>query len=123
MLYVKADRYKDKIAAACPLSAREAKNLDEYFKIGLTFSSNALEGNTLTITETKVLLEDGLTVGGQAYTKNTRNTPSLKMGYSIYGAVRLACPKPTAPFAVNGGKEKCSALQLGQACFSVNTTL
>lgn len=41
------------------------KNLEEYFKIGLTFSSNALEGNTLTITETKVLLEDGLTVGGK----------------------------------------------------------
>lgn len=64
-LYEKANRYKDKIAAARPLSAREAKNLDEYFKIGLTFSSNALEGNTLTITETKVLLEDGLTVGGK----------------------------------------------------------
>jgi len=65
LLYEKADRYKDKIASARPLGAREAKNLDEYFKIGLTFSSNALEGNTLTITETKVLLEDGLTVGGK----------------------------------------------------------
>jgi Fic family protein len=46
LLYEKANRYKDKIAAARPLSTREAKNLDEYFKIGLTFSGNALEGNT-----------------------------------------------------------------------------
>jgi Fic family protein len=65
LLYEKADRYKNRIASARPLGAREAKNLDEYFKVGLTFSSNALEGNTLTITETKVLLEDGLTVGGK----------------------------------------------------------
>ena len=64
-LYEKADRYKVKIDSARPLSERESKNLYDYFKIGLTFSSNALEGNTLTITETKVLLEDGLTVGGK----------------------------------------------------------
>jgi len=31
----------------------------------LTWSSNALEGNTYTESETKVLLEDGLTVGGK----------------------------------------------------------
>ena len=35
------------------------------YKIGLTYSSNALEGNSLTETETKILLEDGLTVGGK----------------------------------------------------------
>jgi Fic family protein len=39
--------------------------LKEYFRIGLTYSSNALEGNTLTETETKVILEDGLTIGGK----------------------------------------------------------
>jgi Fic family protein len=46
----------------------EGKLLDEikaYYRIGLTWSSNALEGNTLTESETKVLLEDGLTVGGK----------------------------------------------------------
>lgn len=64
-LYEKADRYKAKIDSVRPLTEREAKNLDDYFKIGLTFSSNAIEGNTLTISETKVLLEDGLTVGGK----------------------------------------------------------
>jgi len=65
LLYEKADRYKAEIDSARPLSARENKNLNDYFKIGLIFSSNALEGNTLTITETKVLLEDGLAVGGK----------------------------------------------------------
>src|SRR5579863_4551125 len=39
--------------------------LKQYFRIGLTYSSNALEGNTLTETETKVIIEDGLTIGGK----------------------------------------------------------
>ena len=41
------------------------KELDSYFRIGMTYSSNALEGNSLTLSETKVLLEDGITVGGK----------------------------------------------------------
>ena len=64
-LFEKADRYKTKIDSARPLSERETKSLEEYFKIGLTYSSNAIEGNTLSLSETKVLLEDGLTVGGK----------------------------------------------------------
>ncbi len=39
--------------------------LRRYYRIGLTWSSNGLEGNNLTESETKVLLEDGLTVGGK----------------------------------------------------------
>ena len=64
-LFNKADQYKKIIQAARPLKPEEIKKLDAYFKIGLTYSSNALEGNTLTISETKVLLEDGLTAGGK----------------------------------------------------------
>jgi len=48
-----------------PLAPAEVKELDAYFRIGMTYSSNALEGNTLTLSETKVLLEDGITVGGK----------------------------------------------------------
>ncbi|MDO5843524.1 MAG: Fic family protein [Methanocorpusculum sp.] len=36
-----------------------------YYKIGLTYSSNALEGNSLTESETKIVLEDGLTIDGK----------------------------------------------------------
>lgn len=48
-----------------PLTADEVRELDAYYRIGATYSSNALEGNSLTLTETKVLLEDGITVGGK----------------------------------------------------------
>jgi len=64
-LLQKADTYKEKISAARPLEKEELKSLDNYFRIGFTYSSNALEGNTLTISETKILLEDGITVGGK----------------------------------------------------------
>lgn len=64
-LLQKADSYKQKISSARPLEKDELKSLDDYFRIGFTYSSNALEGNTLTISETKILLEDGITVGGR----------------------------------------------------------
>lgn len=64
-LLKKIDSYQDKINAHRPLKAAEVRELDQYYKIGTTYSSNALEGNSLTLTETKVLLEDGITVGGK----------------------------------------------------------
>lgn len=64
-LLQKADSYKQKISSARPLAKEELKSLDDYFRVGFTYSSNALEGNTLTISETKILLEDGITVGGR----------------------------------------------------------
>lgn len=48
-----------------PFEGEMLEQLKDYYRIGLTWSSNALEGNTLTESETKVLLEDGLTVGGK----------------------------------------------------------
>jgi len=64
-LFAKADKYKADICSARPLGYDELKDLDNYFRVGLTYSSNALEGNSLTIAETKILLEDGITVGGK----------------------------------------------------------
>ena len=48
-----------------PLSRHALKQLKEYYRIGLTYSSNALEGNSLTETETKIVLEEGITIGGK----------------------------------------------------------
>ena len=59
------DAYAAVIRACRPLSEAEVKELDAYYRIGITYSSNALEGNSLTLSETKVLLEDGITVGGK----------------------------------------------------------
>ena len=59
------DKLQEKIRAHRPLDSYEVKQLKEYYRIGLTWSSNALEGNSLTESETKVVLEDGITIGGK----------------------------------------------------------
>ena len=64
-MFENVDRNKARIDALRPLPTSLLQQIRNYYKIGLTYSSNALEGNSLTETETKVLLEDGLTVGGK----------------------------------------------------------
>ena len=59
------DAKQKRINKQMPLNQTQIKNLKEYFKVGLTYASNALEGNTLTESETKVVLEDGVAIGGK----------------------------------------------------------
>lgn len=63
--FAQNDEYKAKINALRPLSNEVLTQVKEYYKIGLTYASNALEGNTLSLVETKVVLEDGITIGGK----------------------------------------------------------
>lgn len=63
--FIQNDEYKAKINALRPLSNEALAQIKEYYKVGLTYASNALEGNTLNLAETKVVLEDGLTIGGK----------------------------------------------------------
>ena len=59
------DELKAKIDSFRPLSEDILVQIQEYYKIALTYSSNALEGNTLDLAETKVVIEDGLTINGK----------------------------------------------------------
>lgn len=52
----------DTINTVRPFDQAQLKNLQQWFKIGFVQTSNALEGNTLTLSEVKVLLEDGVTI-------------------------------------------------------------
>lgn len=61
----KVDEAQGAINALRPFSNEMNHQIKEYFRIGLTYSSNALEGNSLTISETKVVIEDGLTIAGK----------------------------------------------------------
>jgi len=59
------DRLQAEINKLKPLNKQLLTQQKEYFRIGLTYSSNALEGNSLTETETKIVIEDGITIGGK----------------------------------------------------------
>lgn len=56
---VRLDQYR-------PLPPDLVRNLEEWYRVELTFTSNAIEGNTLTRRETALVLEKGLTVGGKS---------------------------------------------------------
>ncbi len=64
-LIQRIEALKERIDERRPLTGTERQQLREYYRIALTYASNALEGNTLTESETKVVLEDGITIGGK----------------------------------------------------------
>src|ERR1700682_2175756 len=64
-IFKEINSLQDEINSYRPLSVDLLKQLKEYYRIGLTYSSNALEGNTLTESETKIVLEEGITIGGK----------------------------------------------------------
>lgn len=59
------DKLQQQLWAYRPMSDETLKSLREYYRVGLTYTSNALEGNSLTESETKVIIEDGLTIEGK----------------------------------------------------------
>ena len=56
-IYERIDENKKAIDTVRPFEGEILRQLREYYRIGLTWTSNALEGNSLTEIETKVLLK------------------------------------------------------------------
>ena len=64
-LFERIDKNKAIIDTVRPFEGELLEQTRDYYRISTTWSSNAIEGNTLTESETKVLLEDGITIGGK----------------------------------------------------------
>ncbi|KKL20795.1 hypothetical protein LCGC14_2451900 [marine sediment metagenome] len=81
---VNSMRYKEillkkrKLDSKGPLPSELLHNLDEWFRIELTYSSNAIEGNTLTRQETALVVEKGITVGGKSLKEHLEATNHAK---------------------------------------------
>ena len=60
------DEKKARLDAARPLPSGVVAKLKEYFDVEWTYHSNAIEGSTLTLAETRLVLLDGLTVGAKS---------------------------------------------------------
>ena len=56
---------KQKLDKYRPLPPELVRNLEDWFRVELTYTSNAIEGNTLTRQETALIIEKGLTVDGK----------------------------------------------------------
>src|SRR5699024_7315481 len=57
---------KQKIDKQRPLPSELVRGIQKDYLVKHTYHSNAIEGNTLTIYETKAILEDGITVAGKS---------------------------------------------------------
>lgn len=49
-----------------PLQGTQLMKMREYFNIEYTYESNRIEGNTLTLKETELVVNQGLTIGGKS---------------------------------------------------------
>jgi len=65
MNFKKLDELKNRLDTHRPLSQEAVKMLRDDLILRWTYHSNAIEGNTLTLNETKVALE-GITIGGKS---------------------------------------------------------
>jgi Fic family protein len=74
MNWDKLDSKKKRLDALRPLKPALVLNLEEWFRVELTYTSNAIEGNTLTRQETAVVLEKGITVGGRTVREHLEAT-------------------------------------------------
>lgn len=73
-----------------PLSEELVRNLEQWFDIELTYTSNAIEGNTLTRQETAVVVEKGLTVSGKSLVEHLEATNHAT---ALQHMRKLACGK------------------------------
>lgn len=60
------DKLKNELDSYRPLSSQQVSNLKRLFDIDFTYNSTAIEGNTYTLQETRIVLLDGITIGGKS---------------------------------------------------------
>jgi Fic family protein len=56
---------KEQLDGMRPLPPEALSNLEHYYDLEITYSSNAIEGNTLSAVETTLVIEQGVTIGGK----------------------------------------------------------
>ena len=69
---------KARLDSLRPLKKPAILKIREYFDVELTYNSNAIEGNTLNLQETRAILEDGITVGGKTLREHLEVTNHKK---------------------------------------------
>jgi len=72
-----------------PLSAGLVKKLKEQFSLDLIYNSNAIEGNKLTLKETHLVINDGLTVKGKSLKDHLEATNHNEAVHFLYELVEF----------------------------------
>ena len=83
-------RKKEQLDTLRPLSPDLVRRLQGEMRILHTYNSNAIEGNTLTLSETKVVLLEGITIGGKSLVDHVEAANNAQ-GFDLM--VRMATAK------------------------------
>lgn len=59
------DEKLEKLSALRPLNPAQVQKLREQLEVEMTYNSNAIEGNSLTLRETYLVLQEGMTIKGK----------------------------------------------------------
>lgn len=78
---------KERLDALRPFDRDTVARLHEEIRLLHTYNSNAIEGNTLTLSETKLVLDEGITIGGRTLREHLEATNNAQ-AYDLI--VRLA---------------------------------
>lgn len=66
----KLDQLKDQYNSKRPLNKIQLQKMYDYFITEYTYESNKIEGNTLTLHETELVVNQGLTISGKSMTEH-----------------------------------------------------
>ena len=83
---------KKRLDSIRPLSKSALQKLKERFAIEWTYNSNAIEGNTLTLNETRLVIERGLTVKGKSLREHFEATNHKMAIECLKGLARIKEP-------------------------------
>ena len=73
-LLQECDTLKARLVALRPLPAEALKKIDEALAVEYTYESNRIEGNTLTLQETELVVNEGVTIASQCVSTWRRKT-------------------------------------------------
>lgn len=65
-LLQECDALKALISSLRPLPVEALKKIEEAYNIEYTYESNRIEGNTLTLQETELVVNEGVTISGKS---------------------------------------------------------
>ena len=85
------DRKKTELDSRRPLTEGEAERLTEEFVVEYTYNSNAIEGNTLTLRETDMVLR-GLTIDKKPLKDHMEAVRHKKAFYFVQDLVKEQVP-------------------------------
>jgi len=84
----RVEEKKNRLLQFRPISTIALEKLRESMMLEWTYHSNAIEGNTLTLQETRVILSDGITVGGKTLREHFETLNHHEAIATLEGMVR-----------------------------------